>query len=146
MEGREAQEEVTMKRHTSNRLVALILLALLASAPATAHGRILETAAPADREGSGVRFELAIRADEWVGRAVVAIERAPIEMLTPAWMASDRCSLSRGLLERLHRAAVLVRALGRAAWAVLKQQADERGSDTSGTKEEDSDADRRRSA
>jgi len=146
MKGREAQEEVTMKRHTSNRLVALALLALLAPAPAAGQGLIIETAAPADRDGNGVRFELAIRADEWVGRAVVAIEKAPIEMLTPAWMASDRCSSSRGLLERLHRVAVLVRALGKAAWAVLKQQADERGSDTRGTKEEGSDADRRRSA
>lgn len=136
-----------MKRNTSNRMAALALLALLAPAPAIARAANIETAAHGDPGRDGVRFEIAIRADEWVGRAVVAIERNPIQMLTPAWMGSDRCSLSGGLPARLHRAAVLVRALGRAAWAVLTRQAKEDGSDTPDMKEsEGSDADRRRSA
>jgi hypothetical protein len=136
-----------MKRHTSNRLVALVLLALLATAPALAFTGSTGTTLSGQRDGRGVRFEVAIHAGDRVGTAIVAFETSPIEMLSPAWMTSDRRSRSHGLAERLHRAVVLVRALGKATWAVLKQQLGRHDPDTDGTtKEEDADADRRRSA
>ncbi len=135
-----------MKQHTSNRLVALVLLALLAPAPALAYSGSIAQAAPGHPDSRGVRFELAIRSGDRVGTAVVAFETSPVEMLTPAWIMANSCSRSHGLMERLHRAVVLVRALGKAAWAVVKQQAGAQDPGTNRETEEVTDADRRRPA
>ena len=135
-----------MRHHTSNRLVALVLLALLAPAPALAYSGSLGGAVPGHPDSRGLRLELAFRSGDRVDTAVVAFETSPLEMLSPVWNADDGCSRSYGLRERLHRAVVLVRALGKAAWAVVKQQLGPRGPGANGKTGDDSDADRRRSA
>ena len=90
-------------------------------------------------DSRGVRFELAFRSGDRVDTAVVAFETSPVEMLTPAWIAAGSCSRSQGLTQRLHRAVVLVRALGRAAWAIVKQQAGKRDPGTNGNEVRDAD-------
>lgn len=130
-----------MKRHTSNHLVVVVLLALLAPAPALAYDGGWAKAGSGHAGSRGVRFELAFRSGDRVDTAVVAFETSPVEMLTPAWITAGSCSRSQGLRQRLHRAVVLVRALGRAAWAIVKQQVGERDPGTNGN--EVPDADRR---
>jgi hypothetical protein len=88
-----------------------------------------------------VRFELALRSGERVDTAVVAFETSPVEMLTPSWITTNSCPRSDGVMQRLRRAVVLVRALGKAAWAIVKQQVGERDPGTNGN--EVPDADRR---
>ena len=136
-----------MKRYTSNRLVALVLLALLTTAPALAFNGSTDTAVPGHRDSRGVRFELAFHSGDRISTAVVAFSSSPVELLSPAWITTDGCSRSDGLVERLHRAVVLVRALGKAAWAVVKQQLGRHDRDANeAIEEEETDADRRRSA
>ncbi len=89
---------------------------------------------------------MAFRSGDWIGTAVVAFKRSPVELLSPAWILAGGCSRSSGSMERIHRGVVLVRALGKAAWAVLKQQAGPRDPGANGEIEEGSDADRRRPA
>lgn len=135
-----------MRHHTSNRTVALVLLLLLAPVPAFAYGGSFAGAVPGHPDSRGLRFELAFRSGDRVSTAIVAFETSPLEMLSPAWIADDECSRSCGLMGRLHRTVVLVRALGKAAWAVVKQQIGARHTGANGKIEEDADADRRRSA
>lgn len=128
-------------RHTSNHLLGLVLLALLAPSPALAYDGTWAKAGSGHSDSRGVRLELALRSGDRVDTAVVAFETSPVEMLTPAWITAGNCSRTHGLMHRLRRAVILVRALGKAAWAIVKRQVVERDQGTPGS--EGSDADRR---
>ena len=135
-----------MKQHTPNRMIALVLLALLAPGSALAYTGNIPKPVPGHPGSAGIHLEVEFRSGDWIGTAVVAFKRSPVELLSPAWIMAGGCSRSSGSMERIHRGVILVRALGRAAWAVLKQTTDPRDPGANGEVEEGSDADRRRPA